>query len=581
MRNRKARLNTLFKRIPWTEGMALTRSKKKALDGGHSLGDGNCAFNAFALAFCRPDILDKVESQQEPDTAFKNFIEKVAKAFNIENNWQSVKQRLLELDKTTLQRKLAPILRELAIEQAKCDNQNRDEMFHSLYSTYRHYIYKMEKLVVSQEQDDIYNAHPFIVKRFEAFYQTLIEIFNNRNHDFFTNKKQYNKLMRKQNRTEDDNRTIFEFDQKMDGYLMDDLRTWWKGEGYHTFFDHMEKNGKWAGDLELKQLGQYFNIPIVCCNPPYYHIHLAYGTIPRLYNKDDNHGLPEFELQEEDINQLVVRHIIDVPSKEQKQLSLLSSTELEINARLAAVPEYDEVSAFIDKNKAEAVLEKQTVPSTWSVGCVHELIKRDIVDNKTKQFIVTSDEAKKRITGMKHHEALSMVWKLCYRHSVPVIKLTNPDIHWDIVDADPVAVSTESTLTTIAHPDHAAVSTEPTLTTIAHVDHHAAASAETTKKAHLPYEKSKLYTDTLKMFSKWDTNKVKSISWNKLTQDVDKLVQDIKQEDATIEYSIADANTGRTTIKKVSPEMQCNLDRALAEKLQLEEYEKFKKFSRK
>ena len=83
------------------------------------------------------------------------------------------------------------------------------------------------------------------------------------------------------------------------------------------------------------------------------------------------------------------------------------------------------------------------------------------------------------------------------------------------------------------------------------------------------------------MFSKWDTNKVKSISWNKLTQDVDKLVQDIKQEDATIEYSIADANTGRTTIKKVSPEMQCNLDRALAEKLQLEEYEKFKKFSRK
>ena len=150
MRNRKGRLNTLFKRIPWTEGMALTRSKKKTLDGGHSLGDGNCAFNAFALAFCRPDILDKVESQQEPGIAFKNFIEKVAEAFNIENNWQSVKQRLLELDKTTLQRKLAPILRKLAIEQAKCDNQNRDEMFHSLYSTYRHYIYRSAIKKVSE-----------------------------------------------------------------------------------------------------------------------------------------------------------------------------------------------------------------------------------------------------------------------------------------------------------------------------------------------------------------------------------------------------------------------------------------------
>ncbi len=99
----------------------LNRVKEK------TLGQGNCAYHAFALGLCHSSVLNLIEKrllerQISPDKRFKRFIHLAANALGVAVEWKAVKERLLYLriyDKELLQTQLAPVLRNLSIDIAR------------------------------------------------------------------------------------------------------------------------------------------------------------------------------------------------------------------------------------------------------------------------------------------------------------------------------------------------------------------------------------------------------------------------------------------------------------------------------
>lgn len=506
----------------------------------NTLGDGNCAFNAFALGLCNQDVLDKIENQlikqnKDPNKVFQIFIAKMATVLKLEANWSIVKQALIELrhqDKEKLQRKLAPILREIAIDKALKDSRHSSETFPSLAGTFRNYVYEREGLFLAGESDDIYHRHKFIFSKFAELYEAYLKNNFNDLHikkHFEISKREYNKLARKKKSTREETRKLIQFDQKMDELIKPIqnkfLQPWWGKQGYCLFLHSMKKTGKWAGDLELKQLGHCFGVHVDIFRDGFTHrMHWAHGTILR---HSHEYG---YALQKTEVKQLVIRHVVDKPTnKKQKQFSLLPLAPAELSMRLAAVPEYEKVQVFIKTHKHD--LKKQLVPHDWSNECVHELIQRDMVDKTKRCFIVQSVEAEKRIPALKCKEKLETVWRNSYQDS-PVVTLSNAHAaHWSNLNLSKVA----------AKPKH-----------------------------YSSYEDSPLYKETFfTNFSMWAEKKSDEKSW-------DQLVKEVNDTDGKISYTIPDPEKPEGKIIKISEEEQIKLDLALAKKIQLEEYRKFK-----
>lgn len=91
----------------------------KDLIAEDTFGDGNCAFNAFALGFCQPEVINQIQYDIR-DIEFVNFYVSIADQLKINPDWETVKKELIKLrlgDKEQLrklQRVLAPCFRELA-----------------------------------------------------------------------------------------------------------------------------------------------------------------------------------------------------------------------------------------------------------------------------------------------------------------------------------------------------------------------------------------------------------------------------------------------------------------------------------
>src|SRR5689334_5053960 len=119
--------------------MTATRKYTSKFNILPTIGDGNCAFNAFVLALCEPSMLDQIEKKHQDngwdiDNELKEFIAQASAALGLlpegDNfNWAELKAELLrlgQLDLRELQLKLAPVLRAGAAERCAaadyCDN---------------------------------------------------------------------------------------------------------------------------------------------------------------------------------------------------------------------------------------------------------------------------------------------------------------------------------------------------------------------------------------------------------------------------------------------------------------------------
>ncbi|HLB42837.1 MAG TPA: hypothetical protein VJN02_08335 [Gammaproteobacteria bacterium] len=448
-----------------------------------TLGDGNCAFNAFALGIVSKNLLSAVETQlsqqkkDSPKVLFQGFIKAVAEEFSVQDaTWDAIKQLLLTLrhnDKEELQRKLAPILRQLAIEQARQDAQHYNKTLEPLKSAFYNYIYKKMGYPVRGVQDDVYIKHDFIEGEFNNLYQ---EFFGNNQKEHLD---EYQGLIKNENRTHEDNKKLKQFDEQMNQQLL----LWWKENGYNQFLTEMEQNGEWAGELELILLARYF------------HVHVNIYRDELLIMSTRDHGeLPRqneeyrYQLQTADIKQLVARQIINNPdTAEPECLSLLPLTPLALHARLDAVPEYQAVSKFIDDQGDR--LKTLPVPCDWSQDCVKELIHRNVVD-QSKKFIVKSKVAQERIKEMQYKTELIAAWQTYYQ-ALPTVALSHTNGgHWDnrMVSS---AVGSETRLIK-------------------------------TPKEQTTFYKD-LCHDTVKLFSKWkkQSHDLNTKSWDELIKELD------------------------------------------------------------
>lgn len=169
-----------------------------------AMGDGNCAYNAFILGFCTPDVLASIDAG-----AVVEFTILAAPALGLkeEAKWDAVKAEILRLarvDATTLQKKLAMAMRQLSIDLI-----NADENY---YTRSREHI--MSAMI---NGDDVYSRHAFI-------------------------KKKYNEL------------------KDEVAFL-----AWWEQSGYQLFLTAMRNDGQWAGGQELSALANYFDVNFDVC----------------------------------------------------------------------------------------------------------------------------------------------------------------------------------------------------------------------------------------------------------------------------------------------------------------------------
>src|SRR5690606_6563849 len=151
----------------------------KRLQVEATLGDGNCAFNAFALGLVNPAIFADIEKrlaqqQIDPDRQFAAFIQAVATKLSLSlpaegNHWQFITQQLVRLrqnDKMRLQRLLADILRQGAYHLSANHPGHAARMLLLLNSAFTAYVYQCQGRPVKGAQDDIFRHHESIIKKF-------------------------------------------------------------------------------------------------------------------------------------------------------------------------------------------------------------------------------------------------------------------------------------------------------------------------------------------------------------------------------------------------------------------------------
>ncbi len=371
-----------------------------------ALGDDNCAWNAFVLGLVR--VLDELDAKR-----LDEFTRLAALALRVENNWYAVRTKMQFWrfsDKKQLQRLLAPVMRELAINLAMADKTHIERTRQPLCSSFREHVYEKLGRHIAGVKDDVFVRHDFIVRQFDAVVDDLKSSYSSQELEAFSNKQ---------------------LDEVIDKF-QEQLWQWWtisakRGarNGYQEFLQAMKRDRVWAGDLELMQLARYFNVNLDVMRGNFtHHIHLNYGTLPLKYITEDE------ELRLRDCR------VVNRREHDEQELQLLPvSSRDEVRKHLVQVPDYAKVSSFIHAKGDE--LKGCTVPIDWSRDCVAELKQRDVVgikDGATK-FIVEDSVAAERIAELRRAQQLVAVWNKHYKDGLPTITLVNErGAHWDNVE---------------------------------------------------------------------------------------------------------------------------------------------------
>ncbi|MHB1947781.1 MAG: hypothetical protein ACYCQI_06690 [Gammaproteobacteria bacterium] len=291
------------------------KAKGSDLQRESARGDGNCAFNAFILALTNKEVLDSIEEfinkdpdAPPPDYAFFDFIRPVAEKFGIElknieskdenEKWNAIKDKLLEIraaNSDRLQRELAPIIRNLAMDQVErnpISNQiHLEGSLNALQDEFKAYLEewrriqretgassltdekvfgeldKVKELIDTSRVGEIFYPHEFIQDQFNAALIMALISIGDIPYGF--------------DPQEEDNIILTS--------VLPSLADWWKKEGHETFISEMRASAKsaadtrlYASDLELAPLARFFNIDLTVTHPRFgYNLLVnSHGKIP-------------------------------------------------------------------------------------------------------------------------------------------------------------------------------------------------------------------------------------------------------------------------------------------------------------
>lgn len=417
-------------------------------------GDGNCAFNSYSLSLCEPSVLDQIAARviargEKPDDVFKKFITDVATAFKLRGdaNWESVKAKLLierRQNPTQLQRKLAPILRELAVDLAEQDEENYKRTLQPIQSAFNNYLGGKLHLPWAKTSDDIFAMHSFITKKFAELYGSYhpntrwVEAIHNR-----INKKSSEQV-------------ASELAAK-ESMMLDALKEWWRMEGYAHFLQEMRKSGKWAGDLELFQLSRYFNVNLDVYRGEalFSHIRIHYGEIPAVElhalnlgeDEELTHqmGAPVLRNAEWLGKQLHTRGLGE--RTDTNDFLLYSSPTPDFfTLRLDAVPGSErvlEIIADYERKNPDAKLTSQVFAvDETNANSIPELLARDVIthsDHGYKFTDITCATARERVCAIPEKDQLLIAFTTHYEEPPTLSLINNNAIHWNAGRIGPAA----------------------------------------------------------------------------------------------------------------------------------------------
>ncbi len=369
-----------------------------------TLQDGNCAFSAFALALCKPDVFAKIEGisrsrHSTPDKTWHRFIKLAAAAFNVAEDWRSVKLAMLawrKQDKAEFQKKAARVLRTLSHDLALTSTIDEYSYYYRKTTNELEFAYLAYTPNDGATEDDIFCRHSFIKTKFDEF--------------------------------------------KLQGSSTDAIFIWWLSQGYELFLDAMNKNAEYAGDLELARLARYFEVSLLRLNgPPLYR---NFGYFPNI--KSSLFASIDITVKEQIMYALIDRGIVDNDSSEPARGNKFDLPSLSlIYSRLGKMKDYDLVATYI--NALTANLKGTAVPRAWPESCVSELLHRNVIGRAPKsEGLFFYKEAENALRAIDEVPQLAWVKSLClsYYESHPELTLKHKLIqsegrsvgHWDNVN---------------------------------------------------------------------------------------------------------------------------------------------------
>lgn len=409
-------------------------SRKIKLYQEDTVGDGNCAYNAFILGLCQKSVLDVLEQQINPERDLKAFIERAAVALKTENNWAAVRAKMLELresNKRELQKSLAPIMRYLSIDMARKDERHIEKTIQPLLSVFQNYVYRALSVPAHGVSDDIFKRHAFIDSKFTDL--AMVSLADLRSDLTSFDETEFKRLRALKSRNVDENARLRAMEERLADVINEhagELEVWWRNsDGYQTFLDNMSKDTVWAGDLELAEVAAYFHVNLDITRDQFYHsMNIEHGSIPL------------DALNYERGTQLRLRGIIDKPQYGAIDVKLLAHSREEVVAKLSAVPEVETVRTQIAARVAAdgVTLTKEPISAALSDACKQELISRSVIarDKGSDKYYftdITEHEAYERIEAIDKKDEMLRLWDANYKDA-PTISLTNPNAnHWSFM----------------------------------------------------------------------------------------------------------------------------------------------------
>jgi hypothetical protein len=443
-----------------------------------TVGDGNCAFNAFALRLFSKEVLPKIEKNfPNPDLSFNAFINHVAQQAQISiTNWQELKAQLLGLDKIALQKAVAPALRELAIDLLQGKPQTP---FLNSQAALAGALDVYEKDKNARDAGDIFlRHHAFIRAKFDEILNLsllfpVIDMFADDQDairqkkiqqqkfiaklDMFCQQDQFDLAIKEDienlkqalavcnSQLEQSTAIVAPGAEKLfsqeenrlaDAFVKIARKVaalqWWDKQGYKQFLQAMRMpiNGgrpKDAGYLELAPLGEYFGVTI-CARKK--------GVVKRTTGPvgSDEFSLSLIHNANGELSSLSEPERRELMARGVLQGNKLASMSLAcVTARLNAVPQYSEVMEVIKTQPKQGA----NVPTSWTQATLKELQARGIVVLREQgyQFAinVNKETCKARLGAMSNQAAILQAWQEAY-HDAPVVVLQNLEgVHWEAV----------------------------------------------------------------------------------------------------------------------------------------------------
>lgn len=337
-----------------------------------TVGDGNCAYNAFILGLCNEDVFNQIEANLVEDKltaeeAFPVFIEKAALALGVAETWAAVRGEALRLrqqDSIALQKKLAPVMRELSVDLL-AEETGKEYIQRALYR--KNAAYKQYKQEKKHKPNLPHQENPFTPELQRQLVAAFDKFPKDSREDIF---KRHPFIVAKFKELKDD--AVASAKDKVRH-----LKKWWMDSGFKGFQSEMKKNGNFAGDIELKQVVNYFRYikwqviapRFDAKRPVVLHAMKRELLIPNLtYAKAQ-------ELAARAVSMGVG---MEKDFDAHKPLSLLPVTKNQMVANLSAVPNHAEVKAYLEVNKPK---NGTPIPSEWKKipACEEQLELRGVI----------------------------------------------------------------------------------------------------------------------------------------------------------------------------------------------------------